>query len=96
MLEITKSDNFIQSLELSEYGWHYNPPGIEFAFVGEVFGLGHTYCQTWITRQFHHTYNKMTSELLTSNVPDTLTAAARIYEAIRLIDNYLLPNELAK
>lgn len=96
MLKITTDNNFIQSLKLSKYGWPYNPPGIEFAFVGEVFGLGHTYCQTWITRQFERTYNEMTSELLTSDVPDTLTSAARIYEAIRLIDNYFVPNELAK
>jgi len=96
MLAVTKTDRFLKSLDQSAYGWPYNPPGIEFAFVGEVFGLGHDYCQTWITRQFERTYNDETGELLTRNVPDPATSAARIYEAVRLKGDYVLPIEEAK
>jgi hypothetical protein len=93
MLAVTKTDRFLKSLDQSAYGWPYNPPGIEFAFAGEVFGLGHDYCQTWITRQFERTYNDETGELLTRNVPDPATSAARIYEAVRLKGDYVLPVE---
>jgi hypothetical protein len=93
MLAVTKTDRFLKSLDQSAYGWPYNPPGIEFAFAGEVFGLGHDYCQTWINRQFERTYNDETGELLTRNVPDPATSAARIYEAVRLKGDYSLPSE---
>lgn len=90
MLGVSKKEHFLNSLDQSAYGWPYNPPGIEFAFVGEVFGMGHDYCKTWITRQFERTYNNYTDELLTRNVPDPATSSARIYEAVRLKANYSL------
>lgn len=93
MLEVTRKERFLKSLDESAYGWPYNPPGIEFAFAGEVFGLGHDYCQTWINRQFERTYNSDTGELLTRNAPDPATSAARIYEAMRLTGDYTLAYE---
>lgn len=91
MLRVTCTQKFLKSLDESIYGWPYNPPGIELAFAGEVFDLGHDYCQTWINRQFERTYNSDTCELLTRNVPDPATSAARIYEAMRLAGDYSLP-----
>ena len=91
ILSVTKSKTFLSSLEMSDYGWPYNPPGIEFAFAGEVFGMGHDYCQSWIDLQYNKTFNFKTGDLLTRNVPDPLTSAARIYEAIRLEGEYTLP-----
>lgn len=93
MLVVTQSASFLKSLDQSAYGWPYNPPGIEFAFAGEVFGLGHDYCQRWINRQYDHTYNPSTGDLLTRNVPDPATSAARIYEATRLTGEYTLSRE---
>ena len=93
MLAVTGTRSFEKNLCQSPYGWPYNPPGIELAFAGEMFGMGHDYCQAWITRQFEHTYNQETGELLTRNVPDAATSAARIYEALRLEGDYKLPIE---
>lgn len=90
MLNVTKSKNFLESLNASNFSWAYNPPGIEFAFVGEVFDMGIEYIQSWISLQYDKTFNFDTNDLLTKNVPDPLTSAARIYEALRLEGNYKL------
>ena len=94
MLNITKSKNFISSLDKSSFGWPYNPPGIELAFVGEVFDLGPDYSQLWINLQYRKTFNHKTGDLLTRNVPDPITSAARIYEAMRLEGEYYLPQNI--
>jgi len=88
MINVSKTVSFVRSLENSIYGWPYNPPGIEFAFVGESFELGDEYINTWLARQWDHTYNADKNEPLTRNVPDKVTSAARIYEAIRLQGSY--------
>ena len=56
--------------------------------------MGHDYCQSWIDLQYNKTFNFKTGDLLTRNVPDPLTSAARIYEAIRLEGEYTLPKSL--
>jgi hypothetical protein len=94
ILDVTRSKVFLTSLETSDYGWPYNPPGIEFAFAGEVFGMGHDYCQSWIDLQYSKTFNLKTGDFLTRNVPDPLTSAARIYEAIRLEGKYILKDNI--
>ena len=88
MIAVTNSKVFLSSLNKSKYGWPYNPPGIEFAFVGEVFKLGQRYCQSWIDLQYFNTFNKMTGDLLTQNAPDPKTSSLRIYEGLRLKNNY--------
>ena len=90
MLRVAVSDQFVGTLDRSAYGWPYNPSGIEFAFVGEAFSLGHDYCQDWINKQFERTYSSGTGALLTRDVPDPNTSAARIYEALRLSGDYNL------
>lgn len=95
MLAVTKSTQFFIDLNSSIYGWPYNPPGIELAYVGEVFSMGHDYCQKWINRQFAKTYNSETGELLTRDVPDPATSSARIYESLRLTGCYNIPGDLA-
>jgi hypothetical protein len=88
MLKITKNKKFIVDLSVSEFGWQYNPPGVELAFVGEVFEMGHEYCQKWLNLQLKHTYNKNNSELLTKNSHDINTSMARLYELTRLRGEY--------
>ena len=92
ILAVTQTEAFLSDLEYSHYGWPYNPPGLELAFAGEVFNLGHEYCQFWITRQYEKTYDAHTQNLLTRNTPDPQTSAARLYEATRLTDRYELPS----
>jgi hypothetical protein len=94
ILTISKSKVFLSSLNKSKYGWPYNPPGIEFAFVGQVFNLGQRYCQSWIDLQYFNTFNKMTGDLLTHGVPDPITSSLRIYEGLRLKNNYDIPAKL--
>lgn len=89
MIEVTKSNQFLVDLDESKYGWPYNPPGIELAYVGETFGLSKEYIQTWIEHQYDRTFNVNTNEWLTNNAPDQATSAARIYEACRLKGSYL-------
>lgn len=91
MLNVTKSKKFKSSLDISLFSWPYNPPGIELAFVGEVFDMGHDYCQSWLDLQYSKTFNKISNDLMTKNVPDLLTSSARIYEAMRLEGKYYLP-----
>lgn len=90
MLNVTTLRSFVRDLPKSAYGYPYNPPGIELAFTGEVFGLGRDYREVWLRRQTQMTYNRTTGELLTRMTPDVVTSAARIYEATRLEDSYSL------
>jgi hypothetical protein len=91
ILNVTKSASFDKMLELSNYSWPYNPPGLELAFAGEVFNLGHEYCQDWINKQFVKTYDGITNDLLTKNSADRIVSKSRIYEAVRLTGNYTIP-----
>jgi hypothetical protein len=89
MLSITKKDSFHTALDQSAYGWPYNPPGIELAFAGEVFGMDEVhYCQAWVQRQLARTYDETTRNPLTRGAVDVSTSAARIYEATRLGSDY--------
>lgn len=91
MLAVTQTDAFLKDLDHSHYGWPYNPPGLELAFAGEVFNLGHEYCQFWINRQYEKTYDANIQNLLTRDTPDPQTSSARLYEATRLTGQYELP-----
>jgi hypothetical protein len=88
MLHATTTPEFKQELDDNPYGYPYNPPGLELAFVGEVFGLGGRYSADWIDAQIARTHDARTGSILTRNVPDEATSSARIYEATRLRDEY--------
>jgi hypothetical protein len=89
MLAVTLTPTFKRDLDDNPYGYPYNPPGIELALAGEVFGLDATYCREWIAMQVARTLDHRGS-LLTRGVPDRATSAARIYEATRLVGSYAL------
>ncbi len=91
MVRVTNNESFLNLLDDSLYGWPYNPPGIELAYVGEVFSSGPHYSQTWVTRQYQKTYNNATKNLMTGCTVDESTSSARIYEATRLVGDYAIP-----
>lgn len=88
MLDVTESNRFQELLEKSPYVYPYNPPGIEIAFVLDVFGGEEEKISAWLQRQFDKTYDHQSGELLTRGVADTETSAARLYELTRLSENY--------
>lgn len=84
MINITKTNRFIADLEASSYGWQYNPPGIELAYVGQTFNLGTGYSKKWLTDHYHKSFDNATNELLTAVAHDKNTSCARIYELYRI------------
>lgn len=93
MLDATRTDKFKRHLSKSIYGYPYNPPGLELAFVGEVFELGRDYSQDWILAQVASTYDADSGELLKRGVSDSRTLSARLYEATRLNDDYTVTTD---
>ncbi len=88
MLSVLGSESLIESMNNSPYGYWYNPPGIEIAFSIEVLGGSEELAQRWIDLQASKTFNSETGSLLSKDAPDPATAEARIYEALRLKNNY--------
>lgn len=90
MLRVTSTLAFQKQLSGNPYGYPYNPPGIEIAFAYDVFGAGFgaDAAEKWLQRQATETYHPETGSLLSFNTPDPLTSEARIYEALRLENDY--------
>lgn len=87
MTSLTYSSNFLENLDKGPYGWPYNPTGIELAYFGKVFCLGDVYIKNWISKQYDKTYDKKNDNLMTFGSQDVQTSSARIYEAVRVVDN---------
>ncbi len=88
ILNVTRTDRFKKELADSVYGYPYNPPGFELAFVGEVFGLGFEYSQEWINAQIVMTYDLDNGCFFRRSVSDQITLLARFYEATRCKNTY--------
>lgn len=88
ILNVTYKPGFREMLSSTEFGWTYNPAGIELAYVGEIFNLSPSCSQEWINMQCNYTYDKSSSDILSYSSPDCFTASARIYEATRLSRQY--------
>jgi hypothetical protein len=68
------------------YAFPYNPPGFEVAFAKQTFCRASSDdIRWWIQRQVDFGYDPAT-ELMTRGSSDPATAAARLYEAVRLRD----------
>jgi hypothetical protein len=87
-LEVFDSKNFQESLSVAEFGFPYNPPGIEIAVSiqslqkmnGNEPGKSQ---QFWLNEQFAKNFD-FTSYTMTRNTPDPKTYQARLYELYRL------------
>ena len=89
-LNYAQSRAYWHDVQSSKYGYPYNPPGLETAFVLEVFCQNQTFKQEkWLSEQFSRNYN-FEQNMMNLNTEDPVTYAARLYEATRL------PNLLVK
>jgi len=90
MLSVLGSKSFFESMNNSPYGYWYNPPGLEIAFSLEILGGSIELAQKWIELQASKTFNYETGSLLSKETPDPVTSDARIYETMRLQNNYII------
>lgn len=90
-LQFIKSKKYEKGLKNNKYGFDYNVAGIEIAYVLQEFFKGSRDLQRyWLQKQFERNYNNE-EKMLSGHTEDSLTLAARIYEATRL-DNIMLDN----
>lgn len=85
-LKYIKSERYSIEVALSDYGYPYNPPGFEVPFALEIFcseDQTRTQQSNWASKQLKICYDFETS-LMNKNANDSMTHAARIYEATRL------------
>jgi len=73
----------------SGFGYFYNISGIEIAFTVETFFNNNSEAKLWLERQLKMTYVNQ-NHILTKCVSDENTALARVYEAVRLTEDYEL------
>ena len=85
-----------RKLPFNRFGYPYNPPGIEMAFTMQTFrdhyGDGHEdLIRLWLSRQIDRTFDPDTG-LMNRQTDDGVTLAARMYEAVRLMDYDFQPD----
>jgi hypothetical protein len=87
-VSVINNSEFRKALSKSKYGFPYNPAGIELAYVFDHLGFKDN-AKSWLENQFLKTFNKEEHLLTGGDTFDKSTAAARLYEAVRISD-YLL------
>ena len=82
-----RSSDYETTIGESEYGFPYNPPGIEVPFALEVFEdePDREVQERWLARQFERCYD-VEEHRMNENNPDPETLTARLYQASRLPD----------
>lgn len=88
MLDVCYEKKFQNSQNDNKYSYPYNPTGIELAYVFEILKEDHTAAQFWIDRQLESTFEN--DSIMIKNSSDEITARARIYEAARLKNEYVI------
>lgn len=84
-VQVSKGDTFRKELNISKYGYPYNPAGIELSFVFDVLG-DIEQRDFWISEQIQKTFDFSQNLMVSGGTFDTNTAAARLYEAVRIRD----------
>ena len=86
-----RNKQFQMDLETSgsAFGYYYNISGIEIAYAIEIFYKNNPEAKLWLERQLNMTYVDQ-SHILTGHATDENTALARMYEAVRLTNDYEL------
>lgn len=97
-LNYSRTDVYRTNILSNKFGLHYNPPGIETAFVLERFANYFDEDVTfeiddWINTQFQLTYNK-SNRLMDGVKYDGITYASRFYELLRLNEYRLIDSNL--
>jgi hypothetical protein len=89
-LRFIGTSEFTQGLEDNEFGFPYNPPGIEVAYALHVFSDEsrqdvHDEMSGWVSRQLRRCYDFENNQM-SLGTQDPATHSARLYEATRLPD----------
>jgi len=93
MLSVINTERFINEQRENQYSYPYNPTGIELAFTIETFKPDEIKTsQWWLQQQINHTFENDKS-IMTKNSKDIKTSRARIYEATRLKNDYVIDIE---
>jgi hypothetical protein len=84
---VTRSEGFRARLEENEYGWPYNPVGLEMAFALDCFEGPESRAEQagWVAAQLERHWDANTASL-GCHTPDPSTLTARLYEAAPLAD----------
>ncbi len=83
-IDTTDKDSFRKRTNISKYAYPYNPIGFELAFVFYVLG-DIKKMEYWLDQQYQQTFDPNSGMFDGGQTFDKLTAASRIYEAIRLV-----------
>ncbi|AUX10528.1 hypothetical protein AArcSl_2917 [Halalkaliarchaeum desulfuricum] len=83
-LAVLQTKSYQSQISDNPYGYPYNPPGFENALALQVFGDRDRIASEWVDRQLQTCYDPE-SYLMTKCSEDENTAAARLYEATRII-----------
>lgn len=87
LVEVTSSDHFKKLQLNNKYSYPYNPTGIELAYALEVFKPEHEdEIKFWLDEQINATGDD--ESILIKGSADTNTSKARLYEAMRLSEDY--------
>ena len=82
-----RDKTFARNVQNSIFGYRYNLSGIEIAYAVETFFQNKKEAAFWVNRQFEETFLDR-QRPLSRGVSDPETAAARIYQAARLSEEY--------
>lgn len=90
-IQYAETPGFHNALERNSFGFPYNPPGFEMALAMDRFGFGDEQQQSqWVSQQMERCWNPE-SGLMDRLGKDSMTQAARLYEAVRLKNMPLTP-----
>lgn len=84
-IEVTYTQKFRDSLNSSKYAYPYNPAGIELSYLFQQLS-NHQQKEFWLKEQITKTFDFSKGLMTKGQEIDQSTAAARLYEAIRLTD----------
>lgn len=83
----TLSEKYKRDVKKSKYAYPYNPPGFEVSFALQVFQPDmKDAVASWLKEQMNLCFDFDTNLMTGGSAVDVETAAARIYEATRLLD----------
>jgi len=87
VIDYLGSEHYKTHVELSSYGYAYNPPGFEAAYTLKAFkeNTSHDEVDYWVAKQLAKTYNQNKGEIIFP-VHDINTSYARLYEATRILE----------
>jgi len=89
MLNACRNSAFQTMQNDNKYSYPYNPTGFELAFVFEELSEDKSFAQFWIDEQVKSTAVQNGS-VMTRETDDIVTSKARLYEALRLKNNYTI------